>query len=632
MKSVYLLLIDKSHVNDHFLGNAIMNTLKFLNKRRIMLGIALLAVQSFSSVYYVATDGSDSNAGTKEKPFASLNKANDVVTAGDTVWIRGGVYDLRDTIYFPRYKMTAAIILTTSGENDNKRIHYFAYPGERPIFDGANLPVASGRDKSDGTPEGSMYTSPIVISAKYLHLKGFEVRNTPMIHNSNSGVFLYASKHIFLEYIDSHHNAGPGFFANDGAADGGGHIFLNCDAHDNYDPTGWQGDGENADGFGAHYQKPGEGDTTKFIGCRAWWNSDDGFDFINQEFPVVVENCYAFGNGYSDYGRGNPPRGNGYGIKMGESTLGGGKHLIKNSVAWKNKSSGFYANYTGVGSTWINNTSYKNEDRAFNMASTLFDSEGNRLAEVAPLTGDNAHVLKNNIAFPNSLSQIGTCWEYIPSQGIDRDVSCPAGENNTWNLKIDLTENDFMSVDDPSMTVTGQDLSKLPGILGPRKADGSLPDVDFLKLKEGSQAIDKGENIGLPFAGKAPDLGAYEYGMPVSSSSGASSSSAVAAPSSSSTESSSSMEESNSSQEKSSSSQVELSSSSEDPAAIALKLNNSLETFQNATVFDLQGRYLGTLQAEQLRENIETALRKKFKKSGMYIIRYGQYLKKISVK
>ena len=139
MKSVYLLLIDKSHVKDHFLGNAIMNTLKFLNKRRIMLGIALLAVQSFSSVYYVATDGSDSNAGTKEKPFASLNKANDVVTAGDTVWIRGGVYDLRDTIYFPRYKMTAAIILTTSGENDNKRIHYFAYPGERPIFDGANF-------------------------------------------------------------------------------------------------------------------------------------------------------------------------------------------------------------------------------------------------------------------------------------------------------------------------------------------------------------------------------------------------------------------------------------------------------------------------------------------------------------
>ena len=597
----------------------------------LALGLALLSTEAFSSVYYVAVDGSDSNAGTKEKPFASLNKANKVVSAGDTVWIRGGVYDLRDTVYFSRYKMTAGILLTTSGESDNKRIHYFAYPGERPIFDGANLPVAAGYDKSDGTPEGAMYTSPIVISAKYLHLKGFEVRNTPMIHNSNSGVFLYASKHIFLEYIDSHHNAGPGFFANDGAADGGGHIFLNCDAHDNYDPTGWQGDGENADGFGAHYQKPGEGDTTKFIGCRAWWNSDDGFDFINQEYPVVVENCYAMGNGYSNYGKGNPPRGNGYGIKMGESTLGGGHHLIKNSVAWKNKSSGFYANYTGAGSRWINNTSYKNEDRAFNMASTLFDSEGNRLAEVAPLTGDNAHVLKNNIAFPNRLSQIGECWEYIPSQGIDRYVECPAGENNTWNLKIDLTENDFMSVDDPSMTVTGQDLSKLPGILGPRKADGSLPDVDFLKLKEGSQAIDNGENIGLPFAGKAPDLGAYEYGMPVSSSSSAKSSSSMAASSSSQEKSSSSQVEPNSSSAESSSSMEDSSSSSEDPAAIA-KLNSSLETFQNATVFDLQGRYLGTLQAEQLRDNMETALRKKFKKSGAYIVRYGSNLQRINLK
>ena len=313
---------------------------KKMNSYAFAFAFAFAAAQAFGAVYYVATDGSDSAAGTKDKPFATLNKANTVVRAGDTVWVRGGIYDLHDTVFFARYKMTAAIVLTTSGESDDNRIHYLAYPGERPIFDGANLPVAAGGEHSDGTPQGAMYTSPIVISAKYLHLKGFEVRNTPMKHNSNSGVFLYASKHIFLENMDSHHNAGPGFFANDGAPDGGGHIFLNCDAHDNYDPLGWQGDGENADGFGAHYQKPGEGDTTKFIGCRAWWNSDDGFDFINQEFPVVLENCYAMGNGYSDYGLGNPKNGNGHGIKMGESTLGGGRHTIKFCAAWKNKAAG----------------------------------------------------------------------------------------------------------------------------------------------------------------------------------------------------------------------------------------------------------------------------------------------------
>ncbi len=553
--------------------------------KRFTFAFALaLAAQAFGAVYYVATDGSDSAAGTKDKPFASLNKANAVVHAGDTVWIRGGIYDLKDTVFYARYKMTAGILLTASGESDDNRIHYLAYPGERPIFDATNLPVAAGGEHSDGTPEGAMYTSPIVISAKFLHLKGFDVRNTPMKLNSNSGVFLYASKHIFLEQIDSHHNAGPGFFANDGAADGGGHIFLNCDAHDNYDPLGWQGDGENADGFGAHYQKPGEGDTTKFIGCRAWWNSDDGFDFINQEFPVVLENCYAMGNGYSDYGRGDPKNGNGYGIKMGQSTYGTGHHIIKQCVAWKNKSSGFYANYTNAGSQWLNNTSYMNKDRAYSMASTLYAEDGKtRLAEVAPLTGDNAHVLKNNIAFPNKNSQIGTCWEKISSQDIDHYVDCPAGENNTWNLKLDLTEDDFMSLDDPSMTVTGEDLSKMAGILGPRNADGSLPNVDFLKLKKGSRAIDKGEDLGFPFAGEAPDLGAFEYGMPSSSSANISSSSST--------------------------------------TSIATRLGSFENASGAAMVFDLQGRYLGT----------DEVLRTKYRNPGVYLVRRGNTVQMINV-
>lgn len=562
----------------------------------LALVFAIATAQSLGAVYYVATDGSDADAGSFAKPFASLNKANSVVKAGDTVWVRGGIYDLNDTVFYARYKMTAGILLTASGESDDKRIHYLAYPGERPVFDASNLPVAIGTDHSDGTPEGAMYTSPIVISAKYLHLKGFEVRNTPMKHNSNSGVFLHASKHIFLEQMESHHNAGPGFFAHDGAADGGGHIFLNCDAHDNYDPNGWQGDGENADGFGAHYQQSGEGDTTKFIGCRAWWNSDDGFDFINQEFPVVLENCFAMGNGYSDYGRGNPARGNGYGIKMGQSTYGTGHHIIKQCVAWKNKMSGFYANYTNAGSQWLNNTSYKNGDREFSMASTLYAEDGKtRLAEVAPLTGDNAHVLKNNIAFPNKLSQIGECWEKISSQNIDHYVDCPAGENNTWNLKLNLTEDDFESLDDPSMTVTGKDLSQIAGMLGPRKADGSLPDVDFLKLKKGSRAMDKGEKIGLPFAGDAPDLGAFEYGL--------------------------------------SSSSANVSSSSSVSASIVMRPGFSAQALGSAAVFDLQGRYLGTLPVDLWREkSTADVLRTSFRAPGVYLVRYGRFLKRVNVK
>ncbi|MBR2058486.1 MAG: pectate lyase, partial [Fibrobacter sp.] len=287
-------------------------------------------------------------------------------------------------------------------------------------------------------------------------------------------------------------------------------------------------------------------------------------------------------------------------------------------AAWKNKSTGFYANYTGAGSKWLNNTSYMNVDRAFSMASTLFDSEGNRLAEVAPLTGDNAHVLKNNIAFPNKLSQIGECWEYIPSQNIDRYVECPAGENNTWNLNLDLTEDDFESLDDPSMTVTGKDLSTIPGILGPRNADGSLPDVGFLKLKKGSRAIDKGEDLGFPFVGEAPDLGAFEYGMSSSRHSGL--------------------------DPESSGSVVGSSSSAESVASIAMPRNGHLPglhaTRGAAIVFDLQGRLLGNLRFEQINggdfadrdKSLAEALRAKFRNPGTYILRYGSEIRKVQVR
>ena len=49
-------------------------------------------------------------------------------------------------------------------------------------------------------------------------------------------------------------------------------------------------------------------------------------------------------------------------------------------------------------------------------------------------------------------------------------------------------------------------------IRGYEDADGSLPDVQFLHLAAGSDLVDKGVDVGLPFSGSAPDLGAFEYG------------------------------------------------------------------------------------------------------------------------
>ena len=49
------------------------------------------------------------------------------------------------------------------------------------------------------------------------------------------------------------------------------------------------------------------------------------------------------------------------------------------------------------------------------------------------------------------------------------------------------------------------------GMDGARQADGSMPNLRFLKLATGSDLINAGVNVGLPYVGTAPDIGAFEY-------------------------------------------------------------------------------------------------------------------------
>jgi hypothetical protein len=50
-------------------------------------------------------------------------------------------------------------------------------------------------------------------------------------------------------------------------------------------------------------------------------------------------------------------------------------------------------------------------------------------------------------------------------------------------------------------------------------------------------------------------------------------------------------------------------------------------------MFDMQGRYLGALQAEQLRfGDIAEVLRAKFRNPGVYIVRQGSRLQRVNVK
>ncbi len=101
-----------------------------------------------SAEFFVATDGSDANPGTREKPFATLERARDAVRElkrkrggldrDVTVLIRGGTYRLKEPLVFgPEDSGTGKF-----------SISYAAAPGEKPVFSGGR--VIAGWKKGEG--------------------------------------------------------------------------------------------------------------------------------------------------------------------------------------------------------------------------------------------------------------------------------------------------------------------------------------------------------------------------------------------------------------------------------------------------------------------------------------------------
>lgn len=80
----------------------------------------------FTKVYYVskAAGASDDNPGTKEAPFATINKAAQVLQPGEKVLVGGGVYD-------------EFVRPARGGESAEKMISYEAAPGEKVVLTGA---------------------------------------------------------------------------------------------------------------------------------------------------------------------------------------------------------------------------------------------------------------------------------------------------------------------------------------------------------------------------------------------------------------------------------------------------------------------------------------------------------------
>src|SRR5208283_4066516 len=208
----------------------------------------------------------------------------------------------------------------------------------------------------------------------------------------------------------------------------------------------------NADGFGCHPAAGGRGNVIRE--CRAWNNSDDGYDCINASETVTFDHCWSYMEGNNG--------GNGNGFKVG----GWGSqpqnqipnpiptHIVFNCLSVRNSSHGFYANHQPAGpgapTGWTNNTSYNNSSADFDM-----------LQRTPPdYTTNVDQTDSNDIAATNEVMHYNLA--YVGTLTADYNLSGDMVSSNSWTESITIGNTDFQSTDYTQIT-------------SPRAADGSLP-------------------------------------------------------------------------------------------------------------------------------------------------------------
>jgi pectate disaccharide-lyase len=349
--------------------------------------------------------------------------------------------------------------INLTGQNSsNNPVLITSYPGESAELNW------SGWTPANETIRGG--ARGFKVTGSYWHLKGFAISHAPdngikceghhntfeqvvFHHNGDSGIQIGLNKEDYSTNPDPDHLAAY-------------NLVLNCDSCRNVDPATSY---ENADGFAC---KLYAGRGNRFYGCRAWENCDDGWDCYQTEYEIVIDHCWAWHNGDPALWGFSSFNGDGNGFKLGgDNTYC--PITVLNCVAldcqWG----------TTVGFAFNNNT--------------------------APLTLYNCSAL--NCGRPYKFDQDGNvfknCLDWNSSRPAPTDITGTSTQvNNSWNLPVTVTTADFVSV-------SASDAA------APRQGDGTLPDNGFARLAAGSNLIDKGADVGIPYTGTAPDLGAYEY-------------------------------------------------------------------------------------------------------------------------
>ena len=417
--------------------------------------------------YYISPDGSDANSGIKTSPFKTLKKAQEMVQSKGKVHILPGTYTVTNAEYMDKTNGAWNVVYNLNKANV-EYIGEVGTDGKRPVFDFSSV-----------TAEDNKRITGFLLASKNIIIKNIETIGIQMPKisgdDTQSEFFrLNGATACTLQNIAAHNGNGIGFYIHGKSKD---NLVVDCDAYENVDVI--NNTGENNDGFGCHV---GTGYTgNKFLRCRAWNNADDGFDFLKAQSVVTADSCIAYANGKATY---SDIKGNGNGIKAGGFGKGAFSvsmeipmHVVKNSIAVKNRKSGFYSNHHLGGLQFENNRAYDNNPD-FNMMNRAKESQAVEIPENSDprmeVDGYD-HLLSNNIVYRNS--DFDKLVTYL-----DPEKSTLVGNSFTWQdgswTNKAFTEADFVSL-------------AISGLLKDRDATGKLPDAvfDFMKLKNASEMV-----------------------------------------------------------------------------------------------------------------------------------------------
>jgi hypothetical protein len=285
---------------------------------------------------YVSPDGNASAAGTVSSP-TTLASAIPRITAGGTIYLRGGVYNFSQTV----------LIAPGNDGTSSARKRLSAYAGETPVL---NFSAMSEDPANRG----------LALNGSYWHIYGIVVERA-----GDNGIFVGGSNNI-IERTVTRYNHDSGLQISRTAADTpraqwpANNLVLSAESHDNADS-----DGEDADGFAAKLTS-GPGNVFRYTVSHN--NIDDGWDLFAKPDtgpidPVTIEDSLSYNNGTLSNGTQNT-NGDRNGYKLGGSDIKV-NHIVRRSVAYHNGKHGFTYNSNPGTMAVSNNISIDNGTRNF---------------------------------------------------------------------------------------------------------------------------------------------------------------------------------------------------------------------------------------------------------------------------